>query len=137
VGNCYLVSVVNSLANFWWFEELIRKSVRMTESGFEIMVPLWLQKEHAKTIKVSKGELDGQIGIFGSQFSLLKWKEGIRALMVAYGKSVTGKDRFDLLNLERWNTKDTALSLLYGFFSYESTRNPIDWKTAGSPQTKS
>ncbi len=127
VGNCYLVTAINSLVNFWWFEELIRKSVSRTEGGFEIMLPLWMlqqwiPKEYVKVFKVSKSELGSQIGIFGSQFSLMKWKDGIKALMVAYGKSVTGKNTFDLLNLEGWDTKDTIKSLIYGIFLYDHTR---------------
>lgn len=101
IGNCRLLAAIDSLVSRGKYEEVIRKSVKRDKEGnFSIRLPLW--SAQGKEITVTKEELKDQININGSKAILVSGKEGIKAIVTAYGKLATGKngnDQFDYHNL--------------------------------------
>lgn len=118
VWNCRLISAVDSLTHYGEYEKLIRTSVTKTPDGFTFTMPLWSPKGKWKKIEVTKEDLGDQISIRWTGLSLLEGKEGIKSLMVAYGKIATGKDKFDLMNLEGWWSHKAFNTLVYNMNIY-------------------
>lgn len=124
IGNCRLLATIDSFVNLRNYEDIIKKSVKRDNKGnFYITLPLWAPKW--EIIKVSPEDIKDQININGTRAILVDGKEGIKALVYAYGKYTTGKhyDNFDYHTL--WGGWwDRAINtLIYGMESLMGLRN--------------
>lgn len=128
IWNCWLVATVDSLVSYWGYEDLIRKSVTMTNEWFKIIMPLWSPKWEWKEVIINEKDFSYQISINWDFFNLVNWKKWIKALIIAYWKVSTWNDNFDVMNLEWWNVWNYFNTLIYWINSYSKVRENINWK---------
>lgn len=123
IWNCWLVAIMNSLVNNSNFEEIIRSNIEIKNWIFYINLPLWSPEWKWKIYTVNEEDLNPQKWIYWNDFYLLDWKKWIKALMIAYWKKYTWKDKFDLLRLEWWELSNNFNNLIYWINSYTKIRN--------------
>lgn len=128
IWNCWLISPIMSLVEFWDYEKLIRTSVKKNEKWFIISLPLWSPEPHISFISFK--ELN-QVQRYLWWYSpvLVSWKQWIQALMLAYWKMFTWKNQFDYNNFERWRSSRVFYDLVYGINVYETKRTIFSYDT--------
>lgn len=121
IWNCYILSVIDGMTKLDNYEDLIRKSIKIDKYwNFEIKLPLW--DKNWKIYKIEKSYFDENINIYGNNFDFLKWKDWIKALVIAYWEMVTWKKNFDILTLTWWRMEKTYNSLIHWINSYTEER---------------
>lgn len=140
MGNCRLVSVVDSFTNNWDYEKLIRTHVKKNnEWWYDITLPMWFDLNNGEdesiwwvlrknffgkekmVYHITKDDLLPQISILGEKLRLLKdgSKKGINCLVVALWKKINGmvKWDFDYTTLVWGNPINAMDSLLLNFYT--------------------
>lgn len=129
IWDCWLVASVDSLVSWGPYKEYIKKSVTKTPTWFDIIMPLWAPQSaidswNAAVVSIDEQDLLPQKSLSWEDLVLVEWKDGIYALMMAYGKMATGKDTFDLINMATIddNSWNPFAGLVWGINSYSEDR---------------
>lgn len=92
VGDCWMLSFLDSFINFWDYELLIRTNVEKNEQGwYDIYLPMRYPPEEKGTLyRITSKELClKQYGTDGKEMKLVTWKKWIKCLVWALSKSCT------------------------------------------------
>ena len=125
IGNCYLVAVIDSLVHLENYEQLIRKNVKKTHNWFDIILPLWdLSNTETNTYSITTSDLKEQIDIYGKKTTLINWKIGIQALVLAYTESLLETKEIDIQRMEGGGLNMVIKDLIPGMNVYTEA---YDW----------
>lgn len=135
IGDCWLLATIDSLVSWWKYEEYIRKSVKKTDKGFLVCMPLGTPWNHGKWVNVDVNQT-AQIAVDGTPLYAVNGEIGIKALIQAYGKIATGKEVFDVYNLHWWSSAAAMNTLISGIKVYQEVREKREGQEALDPYGK-
>jgi len=136
LGDCYLISTIQSLARTKYFNTLMMTSIKVTNTGeYSISLPLW--EPWGRIYNISKKELN---------ISAVKWGTGFKLLEIAFAKYLLHKDpkksitKDDIKKIE-WGVPSEALQTLLWPQSvivtkYRPHKGSSPFTLSGLPETK-
>lgn len=122
IWDCRILAAMDSLVSYWNYENLIMENVKKCDDGFFINLPLWSPIPHL--FFVSFDEIHkNQINVVWNESILVKWKDWIKALILAYWKMSTWKaTQFDHQNLRWWSGDYFFYDMIYWINTYYESR---------------
>lgn len=115
VGNCRLLSWIDSITHLGNYKELIMKSVKRIENWFIFMIPLWCKSETSKYYQVND-DFDNQLDIVWWDMKFLESKKKwLKAFGILCGQVLAWKENFDVSIFEAW---EFVLSLYTKLFEW-------------------
>jgi hypothetical protein len=140
VGNCYLISALNSLRKSPHYEAIIRLSIKKVNWGYNIKVPLWDKNWQVIFVNISDIQPQRNINYWIKDKSWnidnreylqpIDWPEGLKLIEAAYWKMITSQQwkQWEVLNrlYMEGGFWEKALMELLG--SNTLARNNITWE---------
>ena len=140
VGNCYLISALNSLRKSPHYEAIIRLSIQKVNGGYNIKIPLWSKNwqvifvnlddiQPQKNINLGKRDNSGKVDN-REYLHPIDWPEWLKLIEAAYWKMITSQQwkQWEILNrlyMEGWYWEQSLMKLLG---SNTLARNNITWE---------
>jgi hypothetical protein len=140
IGNCYLISALNSLRKSPHYEAIIRLSIKKVNWGYNIKVPLWDKNGQVIFVNISDIQPQRNINYWIKDKSWnidnreylqpIDWPEWLKLIEAAYWKMITSQQwkQWEVLNrlyMEGWLWEKALMELLG---SNTLARNNITWE---------